>query len=150
MQGAANRVILTLVRPARGTPPPRTGREVPMLQETRDRIVALYHALEERGIAEFDRQVKDRSYCVYEGPQRGPIEELFDLVFLRHRDRAEIHLRMPPPGDEVEAVLDGEVRMLAEVDLQDAAHLACDGYHVETVGEIADEIMDKARLQLEE
>lgn len=121
-----------------------------MLQETRDRIVALYHALEERGASEFDRQVKDRSYCIYERGQRGPVEEVFDLVFQRSRDRAEIHLRMPPPGDEVEVVLDGEVRMLAEVDLQKPAHLACDGYHVDSVGEIADEIMDKARLQLEE
>lgn len=121
-----------------------------MLEESRDRIVALHHALRERGAAEFDHLVESRSYCIYEKAHRGPVEQVFDLVFRRQRDLAEIQLRMPPPGEELEVVLDDEVRRLIEVDLQDPVHLTCDGYHMDTVAELADEVMEQARLALEE
>ena len=121
-----------------------------MLEESRERIVPLYHALEERGAEEFDGFQADRSYCIFEKDHVGPIEQVFDLVYRRYRDMADIQLRMPPPGDLVEVVLDGEVVAEVEVDLRDPVHLMCDGMHVRDVDGIADEIMDQARLALEE
>lgn len=121
-----------------------------MLKESRESIVELYHALRERGTEEFDRFVAERSYCMFERRHRGPVDQVFDLTFLRRRDRAELHLRMPPPGEELEVVLDETVQRLIEVELQDPARLTCDGYHMDTVEEIADEVMEQARLALEE
>lgn len=121
-----------------------------MLEESRDRIVPLYHALRREGAEEFDGFKADRSFCIYEKDYVGPIEQVFQLVYRRYRDMAEIELRMPPPGDLVEVVLDGQVKVEVEVDLRDPEHLLADGMHVEAVDGVAQEIMEQARLALEE
>lgn len=122
-----------------------------MLEESRERILPLYRALRERGADEFDGLVADRCYCIYEKERHvGPIEQVFQLVYRRYRDMAETQLRMPPPGDVVEIVLDDQVLAEVEVDLRDPEHLLCDGSHHDTVDGIASEIMDQARLVLEE
>lgn len=122
-----------------------------MLEESRERILPLYRALRESGADEFDGLMADRSYCIYEKDRHvGPIDQVFQLVYRRYRDMAEIQLRMPPPGDVVEIVLDDQVEAEVEVDLRDPGHLLCDGIHHDTVDGIASEIMDQARLVLEE
>lgn len=121
-----------------------------MLQESREQIVHLYRSLRERGEAEFDQLLPERSYCMFEESPRVAVEEVFDLAFRRRRDRAEIHLRMPPPGEEVEVVLDRVVRATVELDLREPEHLLVDGNHLPDLDAVAAEIMDQAMLALEE